>query len=186
VRQRAGGVCELCGSLQETGVYAVPPVTERSSERMILACGRCRAQLEKREEPDAAHWRCLESSMWSEVEAVKVVAWRMLQRFRSEGWASEALDMLFLDEPVEAWARESGDHLEESAHAMHRDSNGAILQNGDTVVLTNSLDVKGSSVNARAATVIKGIRLVPDNYEQVEGRIEGQMIVVLTKYVRRG
>jgi protein PhnA len=34
-------------------------------------------------------------------------------------------------------------------------------------------------------TVVKNIRLVEDNTEQIEGRIEGQLIVILTKYVRR-
>jgi protein PhnA len=47
------------------------------------------------------------------------------------------------------------------------------------------LDVKGSTLNAKVGTVIKSIRLVKDNTEQIEGRIEGQMIVVLTKYLRR-
>jgi len=60
------------------------------------------------------------------------------------------------------------------------------LQNGDTVVLIKSLDVKGSSVNARLGTVVKNIRLVHDNVEQIEGKVEGQTIVVLTKYLRKG
>jgi protein PhnA len=34
-------------------------------------------------------------------------------------------------------------------------------------------------------TVVKNIRLVEDNTEQIEGRIEGQVIVILTKYVRK-
>ncbi|HEY1199872.1 MAG TPA: PhnA domain-containing protein, partial [Niastella sp.] len=34
-------------------------------------------------------------------------------------------------------------------------------------------------------TVVKNIRLVEENTAQIEGRIEGQVIVILTKYVRR-
>jgi protein PhnA len=34
-------------------------------------------------------------------------------------------------------------------------------------------------------TVVKNIRLVEDNTEQIEGKIEGQTIVILTKYVRK-
>ena len=34
-------------------------------------------------------------------------------------------------------------------------------------------------------TVVKNIRIVEDNTEQIEGRIEGQQIVILTKYVRK-
>jgi protein PhnA len=68
---------------------------------------------------------------------------------------------------------------------LHKDANGHQLQNGDTVVLTKSLDVKGSSLNAKMGTVVKNIRLVPDNTEQIEGKIEGQLIVILTKFVRK-
>jgi protein PhnA len=34
-------------------------------------------------------------------------------------------------------------------------------------------------------TVVKNIRLVEGNTEQIEGKIEGQSIVILTKYVRK-
>jgi protein PhnA len=40
-------------------------------------------------------------------------------------------------------------------------------------------------VNAKVGTVIHNIRLVSNNTEQIEGRIEGQQIVVLTKYLRK-
>ena len=68
---------------------------------------------------------------------------------------------------------------------MHKDSNGHVLQNGDSVVLIKSLDVKGSTINAKLGTVVRNIRLVDNNTEQIEGRIEGQVIVILTKYVRK-
>ena len=60
-----------------------------------------------------------------------------------------------------------------------------VLHNGDTVILTKSLDVKGSTLNAKLGTVVRNIRLVPDNTGQIEGKIEGQTIVVLTKYLRK-
>lgn len=68
---------------------------------------------------------------------------------------------------------------------LHRDSNGHVLNHGDSVVLTKSLDVKGSTLNAKMGTVVRNIRLVANNTNQVEGRIEGQQIVILTQYVRR-
>jgi protein PhnA len=46
--------------------------------------------------------------------------------------------------------------------------------------------VKGSSISAKLGAVVKNIRLVPDNIEQIEGKIEGQTIVILTKYLRKG
>ncbi|MEK7225646.1 MAG: alkylphosphonate utilization protein, partial [Bacteroidota bacterium] len=139
----------------------------------------------KKEEPDSAHWQCLTTSMWSEVPAVQVMAWRMLNRLRNESWAAEQLDLMYLDDEKLAWAKASGDHESDGSVDLHRDCYGAILQSGDNVVLTKSLDVKGSTVNARVGTVVRNIRLVPDNKEQIEGRIEGQQIVILTKYLRK-
>lgn len=93
--------------------------------------------------------------MWSEVPAVQIVAWRMLNRLRAESWAVDNLDMLYLDEDTLAWAKATGDHENDGSVALHKDSNGNILKTGDTVVLTKSLDVKGSTLNAKMGTVVK-------------------------------
>ena len=93
--------------------------------------------------------------------------------------------MMYLDDDKLAWAKATGDHDNDSSVDLHKDCNGQLLQNGDTVVLTKSLDVKGSTLNAKMGTVVKNIRLVHDNTEQIEGKIEGQLIVILTKYVRK-
>jgi len=114
-----------------------------------------------------------------------VVSWRMLNRLRNESWAAENLEMLYLPDEILAWAKATGDHENDAAVDLHRDCNGQILQQGDTVILTKSLDVKGSTLNAKMGTVVKNIRLVEENTAQIEGRIEGQVIVILTKYVRR-
>ena len=84
-----------------------------------------------------------------------------------------------------AWAKSTGDHENDSLVDLHKDSNGHVLQNGDTVVLIKSLDVKGSTLTAKLGTVVKNVRLVEDNTEQIEGKVEGQQIVILTKYVRK-
>lgn len=182
--KRSGNKCELCEATEGLKVYEVPPATGNMDDAILL-CPKCLAQIEKKEELDSAHWRCLATSMWSEVPAVKVMAWRMLNRLRNESWAAEQLDMLYLDDEKLNWAKASGDHESDSTVELHRDCYGAILQNGDNVVLTKSLDVKGSTVNAKVGTVVRNIRLVHDNKEQIEGRIEGQQIVILTKYLRK-
>ena len=123
--------------------------------------------------------------MWSEVPGVQVVAWRMLNRLRNESWAADNLDMLYFEDDRLAWAKATGDQDNDTSVELHKDCNGQVLQSGDTVVLIKSLDVKGSTLNARLGTVVKNIRLVENNTEQVEGRIEGQVIVILTKYVRK-
>ncbi|MBL7739767.1 MAG: PhnA domain-containing protein [Chitinophagaceae bacterium] len=182
--KRSGNKCELCEATGELKVYEVPPATG-NMEDAILVCPKCLAQIEKREEPDSTHWQCLTTSMWSEVTPVQVMAWRMLNRLRNESWAAEQLDMLYLDDEKLTWAKATGDHESDAVVELHRDCYGAILQNSDNVVLTKSLDVKGSTVNAKVGTVIRNIRLVSDNTAQIEGRIEGQLIVILTKYVRK-
>lgn len=185
LQQRSGGRCEICGSETGVAVYEVQPQDVRSEETCCLLCAKCTAQIEKKEELDSNHWKVLSQAMWSEVPAVQVLSWRMLNRLRNESWAAENLDMLYLDDEKLEWAKATGDHESDGSVDLHKDAYGALLQNGDTVILTKSLDVKGSSVNARLGTVIRNIRLVPDNTEQIEGKIEGQQIVILTKYVRK-
>ena len=183
---RSKNQCELCSSTSNLSVYDVPPNAQQRIEDSLLVCSTCWAQLEKKEPLNSAHWNCLLESMWSEVPAVQVVSWRMLNRLRGESWAVDAIDMLYFDEEMMAWAKSTGDHENSSEVELHKDCNGTLLQNGDTVVLTKTLDVKGSSLKASLGTVVKNIRLVHDNTEQIEGKIDGQTIVILTKYLRKG
>ncbi len=185
VIKRSENKCELCGSTEGLKVYEVPPQDSNNEENSIFICANCLSQIDKKAELNQDHWKCLTESMWSEVAGVQVVAWRMLNRLRTESWASDLLDMLYLDDEKLAWAKATGDHENDASVDLHKDSNGTILLQGDTVVLTKSLDVKGSTLNAKMGTVVKNIRLVEDNTEQIEGKIEGQVIVILTKYVRK-
>lgn len=185
LRSRSEDKCELCGSTKALSLYEVPPVTGATEENTIVVCEKCLAQLQKKEELDSKHWECLTTSMWSEVPAVQVVSWRMLNRLREESWAAENLDMMYLDAGLLTWANMTGDHENDAAVDIHKDANGNVLHTGDTVILTKSLDVKGSTLNAKMGTVVKNIRLVDENTSQVEGKIEGQVIVILTKYLRK-
>lgn len=182
---RSGNECELCKSPESLKLFEVPPQNGLSADTSIMICSKCLAQIEKKEELDSKHWKCLAESMWSEVPAVQVTAWRMLNRLRNESWASESLDMLYLTVENLAWAKATGDHENDGSVDLHKDSNGHVLQNGDSVVLIKSLDVKGSTLTAKLGTVVKNIRIVEDNTEQIEGKVEGQQIVILTKYVRK-
>lgn len=182
--ERSGNACELCEAKEKLNTYEVAP-QGGYEENTILVCDKCLAQINKQEELDSNHWQVLTTSMWSEVPGVQVVSWRMLNRLRNEAWAAEQLDMMYLDDERLAWAKATGDHEGDASVDLHKDANGALLQNGDNVVLTKTLDVKGSTIKAAVGTVVRNIHLVKDNTEQVEGRIDGQMIVILTKYVRR-
>lgn len=184
LKERSGNSCELCKSTTDLSVHAVQPATHPANE--IVVCDACLVQMGKGAETDSQYWRFLAEAMWSAVPAVQVVAWRILSRFKNESWAAENLDMLYLDEETVDWAKTMDeDDVPAAVAAVHQDSLGSELQNGDTVVLTKSLDVKGSSLNAKMGTVVKNIRLVINNTEQIEGKIEGQQIVILTKYLRK-
>ncbi|MBL0144654.1 MAG: PhnA domain-containing protein [Chitinophagaceae bacterium] len=185
LKARSNNQCELCKATNDLKVYEVPPVEYSTDDKCIFICPKCTAQIEKKEALDSKHWSCLTESMWSEHPVVQIVTWRLLNRLRTESWAQESLDMMYLDDDNTAWAKKTGDHENDGAAVLHVDSNGHQLLDGDSVVLIKSLDVKGSTLNAKMGTVVKNIRIVKDNTEQIEGRVEGQLIVILTKYVRK-
>lgn len=179
LRERSGSVCELCGATENLSVYEVTPREDEG----ILVCETCDHQLNNPEEAEPNHWRCLNDSMWNPVPAVQVVAWRMLNQLRGEGWPVELLDMMYLDEETLEWAK-SG--IQDSSNEIkHVDSNGAVLEAGDTVVLIKDLNVKGAGFTAKRGTAVRKISLVHDNPEHIEGRVEGQQIVILTKFVKK-
>ena len=118
--------------------------------------------------------------MWSEDAATQVLAARMLNRLsQSTDWARDLLDQLYLDEDLQAWVEN------EALKLVHKDSNGATLSAGDTVVLIKDLPVKGAGFTAKRGTAVRGISLVADNAGHIEGRVEGQRIEILTEFVKK-
>lgn len=186
IQKRSGGICEICGSEELLSVYHVLPVSEHRKENgAFLACSICINQIENPENTDPNHWRCLNDSMWSEVPAVKAIAWRMLNRMKSEGWPQDLLDMLYLDEELLEWAAATGEGEDDENKIVHKDCNGNILNDGDSVVLIKDLVVKGANFTAKRGAPVHRISLVWDNAEQIEGRVDGQHIVILTQYVKK-
>ena len=183
--QRSESQCELCRSVENLAVYGVPPDTTGSVDDSVLICGTCLNQIQNPDTVDANHWRCLNDSMWSQVPAVQVLAWRMLTRLRTEVWPQDLLDMLYLDEDIMSWARATGEGLNKEDEVKHIDSNGAVLEAGDMVTLIKDLNVKGANFTAKRGTAVRGISLVADNPEHIEGRVNGQQIVILTKFVKK-
>ncbi len=182
--KRSGNQCEICTSTEDLSVYVVPPKSGDNPEEAVFACSKCISEINGDSEVDSNHWRCLNDAMWSEVDAVKVIAYRMLNRLKGEGWPVDLLDMMYLDDETLAWANE-GVEDESEEKVVHRDSNGVVLNTGDSVVIIKDLNVKGSSLVAKRGTAVRNIRLVHDNAEQIEGKVEGQNIVILTQYVKK-
>ncbi len=183
LKQRSGGKCELCGSTEGLSVLEVQP-SDGSAEKSILVCQRCREQIENPEKMVPNHWHCLNESMWSTEPAVQVMAYRILKRLApTEGWAQDLLDMLYLEPEVQAWAEAETEAVGEEREPT-RDSNGTILEEGDTVTIIKDLDVKGAGFTAKRGTVVKNIHLT-DNPEQIEGRVNGVRIVLLSKFLKK-
>lgn len=180
---RSGSACELCGAKDNLSVYEVPSSVESGADASVYVCATCKDQIEDDSKIDSNHWRCLNDSMWSTVPAVQVMAWRMLNRLKAEGWPQDLLDMLYLDEQTLAWAKAAA--VAEEFSIKHMDSNGVQLQSGDTVVLIKDLNVKGGGFTAKRGTAVRGISLVHDNPEHIEGKVNGQQIVILTQFVKK-
>ena len=185
LQERSSGTCELCTSAEGLLQYVIPPSLNESVDNSLLVCNTCLSQIEGNTDINPNHWRCLNDSMWSEFVAVQIMAWRMLQRLRHEGWPKDLLDMMYLDDEALALARATGEHEDEASKIIHRDINGVILEVGDSVVLIKDLKVKGSSMVAKQGTAVRNIRLDPENAEYIEGKVDGQQIVIITKYVKK-
>ena len=185
LQKRSGSNCELCASEAPLNMYLIPPKSERKPDTCIYICTTCETQIEEADAMKPNHWRCLNDSMWSAVPAVQVMAWRMLNRLKAEGWPQDLLDMMYLEDETLEWAKATGEGEVDENAVVHRDSNGVILQAGDSVVLIKDLKVKGSSMVAKQGTAVRRISLDHDNAEYIEGKIEGQQIVIITKYVKK-
>ncbi|NVK43869.1 MAG: PhnA domain-containing protein [Oceanospirillaceae bacterium] len=179
--ERSGGKCELCGAEEGLATYDIPASPVAGLDSQALLCPTCLGEIEA--PADQHHWRCLNDSMWSQVPAVQVLAWRQLKRLSTEVWAQDLLDMLYLDEETERWARAGVVEADEAAEPT-LDSNGTRLQTGDTVTLIKDLDVKGAGFTAKRGTQVKDIRLT-DNPKHIEGKVNGVQIVLVAAYLKK-
>ena len=185
LKARSESKCELCTATENLAVYEVPPESNGSAEKSIFICSTCKEQIEDPEKMEPNHWRCLNDSMWSQVPAVQIMTWRLLTRLSSEGWPQDLLDMLYLDDDALAWAQATGEGQNDDDTVKHIDCNGVVLEAGDTVTLTKDLNVKGANFTAKRGTAVRRISLVADNAKQIEGKVDGQHIVILTEFVKK-
>jgi protein PhnA len=65
-----------------------------------------------------------------------------------------------------------------------KDSNGAILNENDSVTVIKDLKVKGGSSDLKRGTLIKKIRLINDP-EAVECRVDGSTLVLKTCFLKK-
>ena len=181
LKTRSNSCCEISGSNEDLEIYLVAPKTEETTENCILITKLLKSQIENPETIDANDWRGLNESMWNENLPVQIVSWRILTRLKNHA----LLEMMYLDEVALAWAKATSEADDEEVKIIHKDSNGNILKDGDSVVLIKDLDVKGANFTAKRGAAVHNIKLVWDNAEQIEGRVENQSIVILTQYVKK-
>lgn len=181
LKDRSGSKCEISGAEHDLVVYTLVPHTAESLDHSVLIAKELAAQIDNPETMNEQDWRGLSESMWSEFLPVQIISWRMLARLKKH----DLLDMMYLDEESLEWAKATGEGEEEEGKIIHKDSNGNILQDGDSVVLIKDLDVKGANFTAKRGAPVHNIKLVWDNAEQIEGRVDGQHIVILTQYVKK-
>lgn len=76
---------------------------------------------------------------------------------------------------------------EDGKHGMGvlvKDSNGAVLNDGDNVVLIKDLPLRGTSRVYKRGTKVTGIKLT-DNPEEIDCKIEGSKIVLRVEYLKK-
>lgn len=176
---RCGSKCEICGAGGKLFPFIIFPKTGDSIDDLVAVCNTCHEQMVSPDKIDVTHWRCLNESVWTTVPAVQVLAYRMLEVLSDQDWAQDLLGNIYMDDETLEWAESN------IVHTVHKDCNGHLLSAGDTVTLIKDLDVKGANFSAKRGTAVRRISLVYDNPEQIEGRVNDQQIVILTKYVKK-
>jgi len=184
LQNRSSNACELC-SEPDTNLhgYAVPPKENDAIDNLVALCSNCYDKITRSDFSDTNYWRFLTGSIWNEIPSVQALSYKILFKLSAEEWASETVESAQLDESVINWANAEDDL--EAARIIHKDAFGVVLATGDSVVLTQNLNVKGANFIAPKGTIVRKIKLVENNAEQVEGKIEGDTIVILTKYLRK-
>ncbi len=173
LKKRSSNKCELCGGEEELGAKQVEPRDE-----YILTCKVCEEHLEDLTQ-NPNHWHCLNESIWSETPAVQAFSYRILEQIKENDFARDLLEIAYLEDDVLAWAKEGI-----QKHSNTKDSNGVTLNSGDSVSIIKDLEVKGAGFTAKRGTTVKNISLT-DNDEQIEGRVNGVKIVLLSKFLKK-
>lgn len=83
-------------------------------------------------------------------------------------------DMFVCPSCAHEWSSVADETQSEGAEAedVVKDSNGNVLQDGDTVVVIKDLKVKGSSLVVKGGTKVKNIRLVDGDHD-IDCKIPG-------------
>ncbi|WP_324171803.1 PhnA domain-containing protein [Sulfurimonas sp.] len=176
---RSGNKCELCTNIEDLSVVEVSP-SDGSADKAIYICEKCSSEISKETDFDENHFNCLNDSMWSEVPAVVVTTYRLLNALNRQ----DLVDMMYMEEDVKTYANAQKIGVDADA-LIYKDANGVTLRAGDAVVITKDLDVKGTGFTAKRGTAVRNIGLVANDSEHIEGRVNGVKIHILTKFLKK-
>lgn len=176
LKDRSGGVCELCKSSEGLAVFEVAP-SDGGADQCVYICAKCKEQIENPDKMDEAHFNCLNDSMWSEIPAVVVMSYRILKTLGRE----DLLDMIYMEDDMKKWA----DSASNNSDIVVKDSNGVVLQAGDSVVIIKDLEVKGAGFTAKRGTTVRNISIPSDVEGHIEGRVNGTKIYLKTEFLKK-
>jgi protein PhnA len=111
---------------------------------------------------DAVSSNTSESDMTDTVHCVKC----------QSPYAYEDRGMFICPECAHEWSGEEGQDDGDNEAAVVRDANGAVLTDGDTVMVIKDLKIKGSSSVVKVGTKVKNIRLVEGDHD-IDCKIPG-------------
>ncbi len=101
-------------------------------------------------------------------------------------YAYESGTLLMCPECGHEWdATEKITAIADDAEDVIKDSNGTILQNGDSVIIIKNLPVKGAPKPIKAGTKVNNIKLVGGDHN-IDCRIEGYgSMAIKSEFVRK-
>src|ERR1700752_4561546 len=141
LKDRSQNLCELCGVETPVHEYTVSPKSDETIDNQVAVCDTCLNVMD--DEKASFHWRCLEGSIWNPEPSVQALSYRLLYKFKDEDWANNLISSVDVDDTIKEWALSAFEVAK-----VHKDAFGNELQNGDNVVLTQALNVKGTNFTA--------------------------------------
>jgi len=86
------------------------------------------------------------------------------------------------------WDEKKGEFVNKTSDTeeviITKDANGVVLENGDTVILTRDLDVKGVAISMKRGDKLKKIR-TGDDSELIECKIGKKGVYIKTCFVKK-
>jgi protein PhnA len=101
LHERCQGVCELCNIETATSTFNLNTKNDDINFQ-VATCNTCKNAMQN--ENIEFHWRCLEGSIWSPVESVQALSYRILNQYANQNWANDILNSIDLEDRIKELA----------------------------------------------------------------------------------